>query len=95
MKKAQHNEKNRLSRTLLLQTPNNRHGIALEPQRASVSLSDSQDIVHMGVPSSIESPWESAAGGVGTDEDSAKLAAIGEAIERYCATLIKLPQQRP
>ncbi len=91
MKKAQHNEKNRLSRTLLLQTPNNRHGIALEPQRASVSLSDSQDIVHMGVPSSIESPWESAAGGVGTDEDSAKLAAIGEAIERYCATLIKLP----
>jgi len=45
----------------------------------------------MGVPSSIESPWESAAGGIGTDENSAKLASISEAIERYCATLIKLP----
>lgn len=45
----------------------------------------------MGVPSSIESPWESAAGGIGTNEDDAKLAAIGEAIERYCATIINLP----
>ena len=45
----------------------------------------------MGVPSSIESPWESAAGGVGRNEEDAQLAAIGEAVERYCATLIKLP----
>lgn len=45
----------------------------------------------MGVPSSVDSPWESASGGIGIDEDTAKLAAIGEAIERYCATLIKLP----
>lgn len=82
---------NHLSRHLLLQSPNNRHGIALEPQRAQVSLSDIQDIIHMGVPGSIESPWESAAGGIGTTEEEAKLAAIGEAIERYCATLIKVP----
>lgn len=80
-----------LSAHLLIQAANNRHGIALEPQRAQVSLSDIQNIVHMGVPGSIESPWESAAGGIGYDEDSAKLAAIGEAVERYCATLIKLP----
>ncbi len=45
----------------------------------------------MGVPGSIESPWESAAGGIGRDEEGAKLAAIGEAVERYCATLIRLP----
>ncbi len=82
---------NHLSRTLLLRAPNNRHGIALEPQRAQVSLSDVQDIIHMGVPGSIESPWESAAGGIGRNEEDAQLAAIGEAIERYCATLIKLP----
>lgn len=45
----------------------------------------------MGVPGSIESPWESAAGGIGRNEQDAQLAAIGEAVERYCATLIKLP----
>lgn len=56
-----------------------------------MSLSDVQDIIHMGVPGSIESPWESAAGGIGRNEEDAKLAAIGEAVERYCATLINLP----
>ncbi len=45
----------------------------------------------MGVPGSIQSPWESAAGGIGRNEEDAKLAAIGEAIERYCATLIQVP----
>lgn len=45
----------------------------------------------MGVSGSIESPWESAAGGIGRNEEDAQLAAIGEAVERYCATLIKLP----
>ncbi len=56
-----------------------------------MSLSDVQDIIHIGVPGSIESPWESAAGGIGRNEEDAQLAAIGEAVERYCATLIKLP----
>ncbi len=87
----QKNRKIHLNRTLLLQAPNNRHGIALEPQRASVSFSDVRDIIHMGVPSSIESPWESAAGGIGRNEEDAKLAAIGEAIERYCASIVNLP----
>jgi len=45
----------------------------------------------MGVPGSVESPWESAAGGIGRNEEDAQLAAIGEAVERCCATLIKLP----
>lgn len=91
MTKNQLSQKNHLSRSLLLQAPNNRHGISLEPQRAQVSLSDVQGIVHIGVPGSIESPWESAAGGIGRNVEDAQLAAIGESIERYCATLIQLP----
>ncbi len=80
-----------LSQLLLLQAPGNRHGMVLEPQRARISLSDMADIVHMGVPGSIESPWESAAGGVGRNEQEAKLAAVGEGVERYCAAIIQLP----
>jgi ribosomal protein S12 methylthiotransferase accessory factor len=91
MTKDTHLPSQYISRNLLLQAPNNRHGITLEPQRASVSFSDVQNIIHMGVPGSIESPWESAAGGIGTNEDDAKLAAIGEGIERYCATLKAVP----
>lgn len=91
MKTTQKAQTNHLSRTLLLQAPNNRHGIALEPQRAFASFSDARNIVHVGVPSSIQSPWESAAGGVDRNEDNAKLAAIGEAVERYCAAIVDLP----
>ncbi len=54
-------------------------------------MSDIPDIVHMGVPSSIEFPWKSASGGVGRNEEDARLAAVGEAVERYCATIIDLP----
>lgn len=50
-------------------------------------MSDIKSIVHIGVPSSITKPWQSATGGVGRDEESARLAAIGEAIERYCAAI--------
>lgn len=80
-----------LSRPLMLAEANNRHGIALRPQRAPLSMSDARGIVHVGVPSSVASPWESASGGVGRDEEDARLAAIGEAIERYCAAIIPLP----
>lgn len=54
-------------------------------------MSDVSDIVHVGVPGSVTSPWESAAGGIGLDIETAKLAAIGEAIERYCAAMVRLP----
>lgn len=91
MTKNQRGHHNHLSRILLLQAPNNRHGIALEPQRARVSMSDVPGIVHMGVPGSIESPWQSAAGGIGRNEEDAQLAAIGEAVERYCAAIAELP----
>ncbi len=45
----------------------------------------------MGVAGSLESPWQSAAGGVSRNEEDAELAAIGESIERYCAVIINLP----
>lgn len=80
-----------LSRTLLPGASNNRHGIALRPQRAPLSMSDVRSIVHVGVPNSVISPWESASGGVGRVEEDARLAAIGESVERYCAAIIPLP----
>ena len=90
----QSHQKNYLSKTLLLQSSNNRHGITLEPQRAKTSFSDIKEIIHVGVPGSIQSPWESAAGGIGRNEDDAKLAAIGEGIERYSASIYKLPLKK-
>jgi len=54
-------------------------------------MSDVRGIVHVGIPNSVVSPWESASGGVGRVEEDARLAAIGESIERYCAAIIPLP----
>ena len=82
---------NYLSEHLLLDAPNNRHGISLCPQPATKSFSDIDTIIHMGAPTSVKSEWDSASGGVGWDEKSARLAATGESIERYCAGIIKLP----
>lgn len=84
-----------LSALLMPQAPNNRHGICLQPQSARLSMSDVQEIVHVGVPNSIGSPWETASGGVGRAQEGATLAAIGEAIERYCAVLVDLPERQP
>ena len=71
-----------LSRLLMEQAVGNRHGLVPEPQRARLSMADIQDIVHYGVPRVVEAPWESAAGGVGWRADDARLAAIGESVER-------------
>ncbi len=68
-----------------------RHGLVLPPQRAPLSQSDVASIVHMGVPRSVVAPWQSAAGGVGRDEETARLAAIGEGIERAAAATVRLP----
>ena len=80
-----------LSSVLLQKAPGNRHGITLEPQQAKLSMSDVRNIIHIGVPGSISSPWRSASGGVGFNEESARLSAIGESIERYCATISQIP----
>ncbi len=83
--------KEHLSQLLMEKAPNNRHGICLEPQRALISKSDLETIIHYGVPTSVDSPWESASGGVGRNQTTALLASIGESVERYCATIVQLP----
>ena len=67
-----------------------RHGMVLPPQRAPLSMADA-DIVHYGVPRRIDSPWESASGGVARRERDARLAAIGETVERAASGLVQLP----
>jgi ribosomal protein S12 methylthiotransferase accessory factor len=67
-----------------------RHGLVLPPQRATLSQSDVQGITHMGIPSNVISPWQSAAGGVGRTKRIAELAAIGEGIERAAAATVAI-----
>ena len=69
-----------------------RHGMVLPPQRAPLSMADA-DIVHYGVPRRIDSPWESASGGVARRERDARLAAIGETVERAASGLVRLPMR--
>ena len=71
-----------LSSFLMGQAVGNRHGLVLQPQRASLSMADISAIAHFGAPRAVERPWESAAGGVGRSVTDARLAAIGEAVER-------------
>jgi len=75
---------------LMQQAVGQRHGMVLPPQRAPLSMADA-DIVHYGVPRRIDSPWESASGGVARRERDARLAAIGEAVERSASGLVRLP----
>lgn len=82
-----------LSRLLMEQAVGNRHGLVPEPQRARLSMADIQDIVHYGVPRVVEAPWESAAGGVGWRADDARLAAIGESVERATSAQAILPMR--
>lgn len=75
---------------LMHQAVGQRHGMVLPPQRAPLSMADA-DIVHYGVPRRIDSPWESASGGVARRERDARLAAIGETVERAASGLVQLP----
>jgi len=77
---------------LMQQAVGQRHGMVLPPQRVSLSMADA-DIVHYGVPRKIDSPWESASGGVARRERDARLAAIGEAVERTTSGLVQLPMR--
>jgi len=80
-----------LSSLLIDGASNNRHGLVFNPQVATISASDVSDIFHVGVPSNISNPWQSASGGVSRTLDNAKLAAIAEGIERYSASIKQLP----
>ena len=76
---------------LLLSAANFRHGIVLKPQVARTGMADLPGVWHVGVPQNSADAWSSAAGGVGRDVASARLAAIGEALERYAAMTCALP----
>jgi ribosomal protein S12 methylthiotransferase accessory factor len=76
---------------LLLSATSSRHGLALEPQVARTAMADLPGVWHVGVPRGGAEPWSSAAGGVGRDLASARLAAVGEALERYAAATCPLP----
>ncbi len=75
---------------LLLSAANFRHGIVLKPQVARTGMADLPGVWHVGVPQNSADAWRSAAGGVGRDIASARLAAIGEALERYAAATCAL-----
>lgn len=75
---------------LLRSAANHRHGIVLKPQVACTGMADVAGIWHVGVPQNSADAWHSAAGGVGRDVASARLAAIGEALERYAAVTCAL-----
>lgn len=83
-----------LSRHLMRRAVGNRHGVVMQPQRAPVGQADVASIVHFGVPRVTDAPWQSAAGGVGRDVETAWLAAVGETVERTAAGLVRLPSRR-
>lgn len=80
-----------LKEDLLLSAANFRHGIVLRPQVARTGFSDIRSVHHVGIPQNSSEPWKSAAGGVGRTLKTAKLAAIGEGLERYAASVYELP----
>ena len=65
--------------------------MVLAPQVARTGMADLAGVVHVGVPRARGGDgWSSASGGVGRDVASARLAAIGEALERYAAATCPL-----
>ena len=73
---------------------NFRHGIALPPQRVKKSFADIAQFENFAIPQSSSDAWKSASGGCGRTEAHAKLAAIGEYLERYAALAFNLPKRK-
>jgi ribosomal protein S12 methylthiotransferase accessory factor len=80
-----------LKEKLILESANFRHGLVLPPQNVRRTFADIEEVESSAVPQNSSEPWESASGGIGRDEKTAKLAAIGEALERYSAYAFRLP----
>ena len=76
---------------LMLSAAGARHGMVLAPQVARTGMAELPDVWHVGVPRTRGGDgWSSASGGVGRDVASARLAAVGEALERYAAATCPL-----
>jgi ribosomal protein S12 methylthiotransferase accessory factor len=71
---------------LMLSAAGARHGMVLAPQVARTGMAELPGVWHVGVPRTRGGDgWTSASGGVGRDVAGARLAAVGEALERYAA----------
>lgn len=79
-----------LSDTLLAGAANNRHGVVLACQTVPTAPADLPGIFHAVVPGSRVDDWPAAAGGVGRTRSAAENAAVGEALERYSASVCNL-----
>ncbi len=79
-----------LADTLLAGAANNRHGVVLACQTVHTAPADLPGIHHAVVAGSRTEDWPAAAGGVGRTPESAAFAAIGEALERYSASVSHL-----
>ena len=79
-----------ISDSLLAGAANNRHGVVLASQAVPVAPADLPGIFHAVVPGSRVDDWPAAAGGVGRTKFAAESAAIGEALERYSASVCRL-----
>ena len=79
-----------LTDTLLEGAANNRHGVVLACQSVPTAPADLPGIYHAVVPGSRLDDWSAASGGAGRTEFAAECAAIGEAMERYSASVCRL-----
>lgn len=70
-----------------------RHGVVMPPQRVRRTGADLEHVINVAVPWPSADRWQSASGGIGRDGAQAELAAIGEALERYAASVCPLPER--
>jgi ribosomal protein S12 methylthiotransferase accessory factor len=70
---------------LMLEAAGSRHGVVPAVQRVPASPGEPAGFHNCAVPRQDRGGWRSASGGAGWTESGARLAAIGEALERYAA----------
>jgi ribosomal protein S12 methylthiotransferase accessory factor len=76
---------------LIRRAANFRHGIVLPPQSVKRTLAEPRGFMNIAIPEHSDEPWKTASGGIGRTALDAELAAIGEALERYAASVFPLP----
>jgi ribosomal protein S12 methylthiotransferase accessory factor len=71
----------------MLQAADWRHGVVAPAEQVPPSAAEPAGFWNFGVPQRGTRDWRSASGGAGWTEREARLAAIGEALERYAAAM--------
>ena len=80
--------------SLMRESAGFRHGVVMPPTSVETGPADIPGIAHVGVPQSPATGWASPSGGAAWDPETAELSAIGEALERYAASVCPLPVRR-